>query len=378
MNLVYVALSCVALVWFGWRQDLQGRAYPFVCLSCLYGALMLANGQSVPMDGVTCAVLSLSVWMLTSALWAEKSYSAMELLVWLSYLMLFMAARTIPIEAVMWIVLPTPSVLAALQLYSQANKKSRGERNDFPLFGNSNHNGSAMLVGLCAALWLSFNVSIYAMFFVILIGVAIAKTKCRGATIAMMVPFLVVMFMVKWEVLLYAAIFIGVFVATNRERLMATFRGEGLADRMEIYLDAARRARGRILVGRGLNYYRDLPYGRVHNDHLEIVGEIGLIGYGLFLSIFLMSSIDVFGWATLFAVFVSGLFFFPLREVHTAAPFWAMMGAFCASGGDWSSWILRGTGIAALLMVAVFVWTVFYHVGRFDTEQRREFREKEG
>ena len=195
----------------------------------------------------------------------------------------------------------------------------------------------------------------------------------------MMVPFLVVMFMVKWEVLLYAAIFIGVFVATNRERLMATFRGEGLVDRMEIYLDAARRARDRILVGRGLNYYRDLPYGRVHNDHLEIVGEIGLIGYGLFLSIFLMSSIDVFGWATLLAVFVSGLFFFPLREVHTAAPFWAMMGAFCASGGDWSSWwILRGTGIAALLMVAVFVWTVFYHVGRFDTEQRREFREKEG
>jgi hypothetical protein len=68
---------------------------------------------------------------------------------------------------------------------------------------------------------------------------------------------------------------------------------------------------------------------RVHNDHLEIIYELGIVGYVLFLGIFVNLS-----WATapilsglVVAFAVDGLFFFPLREAHLSLPFYAALGA---------------------------------------------------
>jgi hypothetical protein len=72
---------------------------------------------------------------------------------------------------------------------------------------------------------------------------------------------------------------------------------------------------------------------RIHNDHLEIIMELGIVGYVLFIAIFAQLS-----WAAspllagaVIAIAVHGLFFFPLREAHTAFPFWALAGGMATT-----------------------------------------------
>jgi hypothetical protein len=66
---------------------------------------------------------------------------------------------------------------------------------------------------------------------------------------------------------------------------------------------------------------------RVHNDHLEIMAEVGIPGYLLYLYLFANLSIDPLVLGLIVAFATSAFFFFPFREVHLAAPFWALMGS---------------------------------------------------
>jgi hypothetical protein len=71
---------------------------------------------------------------------------------------------------------------------------------------------------------------------------------------------------------------------------------------------------------------------RVHNDHLETMVELGIFGFVLFLAI--IYSLDwanniILGGAVI-AFAVHGLFFFPLREAHTAIPFFTVVGLMSA------------------------------------------------
>ena len=157
----------------------------------------------------------------------------------------------------------------------------------------------------------------------------------------------------------------------NGYRVYESFSGTHLEGRWKIYKSAIKGIHPRYLTGRGLNYFRDTDYGRVHNDHIEIVGEIGIIGYVLLLNVLYHLNLDPIMLCLLFAVFMSGMFFYPLREIHTAVPFWIMLGAG-STAGDWSTLPLKIAVFISILMIMTFVFTVFHSALEWDLETKEK------
>ena len=372
MTILYVITACCLLTWFRWRQELRGRSYPFVGISCLYGIWLLANGETIPMDGITVSVLALTLWMAASLLWAEKKYCIFELFVFFSYFMLFLAARNLPLELIMWILLPNASIFAALQLYYQ--RDGIRDRSTFPVFGNSNHNATFLLLGFYAALWLVLNGTYSLIVFVFLIGIALIRSRCRGAILALFFSMIFAVILIKSEILFYITGILIVPTIFNIERFYKPIRGILTETRMEIYKDAIKRIHPRYIVGRGLNYFADTEYGRVHNDHIEIIGEIGIIGYLLFLNIFSQLGPDKLIFCMLIAFFISGMFFYPLRQEHLAAPFWAMLGASIGISGSIgnSFFVLKIIGILSIIAIMIFTFSVFCNLLDWTVAQNKE------
>jgi hypothetical protein len=63
------------------------------------------------------------------------------------------------------------------------------------------------------------------------------------------------------------------------------------------------------------------------------------------------------------ALLTHAMFFFPLREVHTAASFWAIMGASAGTSDSFLPYVaMKVTGGLIFIMFAVFVLTVFINM----------------
>ena len=368
---IYVAISCLLLPFFEWRQEYDGRAYPFIGLSALYAIYLLLGGYSLPYDNLTIATITLGLWLIASLIWTQHPHSVHELLNWLSYLMLFSAARVLPIEIVLWCVFPVPVIFAVMQLYKQAFKINQ----PFFIFGNVSHNSAFMLSGLLAGLYLhslipqssplspqSFPLSPLLILSSI-IGLAIITTKSKGSIIALLGTLLFMGVMLK-------SIFILSFMGTAVGLIcLWLFKNRGhnwgvsgsLRERVLIFGAAWEILKEQPLFGHGLGMfkkmmpfavtalykkkwfykmikarypeYQNLPIfaNKVHNDHIETIVELGLIGYGLFVYLFLQMSFNIFSIGFLImAVVVSSVFFY-FRNTHTAVPFWAVMGGAAGS-----------------------------------------------
>lgn len=329
---------------------------------------MLASGSTIPLDGITIAILAFALWLTGSVFWTRDGWNVLELLLWFSYFLLFTAARTIPMEVMAWMLLPNAAVFSALQLYYQFNKAKSYEGHKtglthlyFPVFGNSNHQGAFLLVGLYAALWLALKTNPLLWLFVGLIALAIARSRCRSAMAAMVISVMCAAFSVQAEILFYVAGVIVILALSDGKRFYQMAKDSpGISERLGIYGDALKRIHPRYLTGRGLNYFRaQTGYGRVHNDHLEIIGEVGIIGYILFINIFLQMPFDPFILSVILAYFISGMFFYPFREVHTAAPFWSLLGSGAGISLSSSFLLLKIIGILVILTIMIFVFTVF-------------------
>lgn len=358
MNLIYAIISCIFLPRLKFLGNLQGQSYPFIGISCLYGIWMLINGAYIIFDSLTIAVFTYILWMLTSILWTQKTYAFLEIIVWLSYLMMFIVARTIPLEYMIYIISINPVITALMQLYNIIVKKIKTAYK-FPIFGNSNWNGSFLLLGFYSTMWLAFNIS--NLFFIIsgIIGITIVLTKCRGAIIGLILSLSLFTYLTQNSILLGILCLVTLFAVIFGKRFLHTLKGQHLKDRWDIYKDAIKKIHPRWLIGRGMNYFRDTEYGRVHNDHLEIIGELGIIGYFLFLNIFYQANLSPLFLCTVLAIFIASMFFYPLREIPLAVPFWALIGSASNALQTQSFIILRLTGIFCLITVIIFTFTVY-------------------
>jgi hypothetical protein len=368
MEILYVTTACALLTWLKWNQHIQGRSYPFVGISCLYWVWVLANGTTIPFDSVTAATIALAIWMLGAFLWSQCTLCVFEFFVWMSYLTMFTAARAIPLELMMWILVPNAAIMAALQIYNMIVKKHNDEEVlAYPIFGNSNHNAAFMVVGFFASLWIAVYASVYMTPIALLIGWAIVKTRRRGPMIAMVVSLALAAILTRSDILIYLAMIVLGLCVHYRHRFHEIRTTMKIEYRAEIYKDAWKKIHPRYLLGRGLNYYRGTTYGRVHNDHLELVGEVGIIGYALFLNIFLQIHYDPIILCAVVAYFIVAMFFYPLREVHTATPFWAMAGAAAGmSSIPASPFILQAVGICVVFAIMIFVFTIFENLVQWD------------
>jgi len=306
------------------------------------------------MDSVAVSAITLAVWLLSSIIWGESRHSVIELFSWISYLLLFSASRSVGIEFVMWLLLPNGLILSVMQLYEQ--RKNQDAYHTFKLFGNSNHQSAFLLTSFYSAMWLSLNISLWFLVCAVIIGLAISKTKCRGATAALIVSVIALACMLESEMVIYSSIVFVIFGVLN----LRSFMNRNYSDRLVIYRDAIKKIHPRWITGRGLNFFRLTEYGRVHNDYIEIIGETGLIGLLLIVMLFAQITFTPVILSCLIAFAIHSLVFYPLREVHTAAPFWAIMGASAAPVYNAvPMYVLRSISIIAVSFILIFVFTVF-------------------
>jgi hypothetical protein len=270
-------------------------------------------------------------------------------------LTIFFVGRRLPLDVILPIIFVPGFIFAAVGLYYY-NETHPAKR--WPIFGNSNHHGAFLLLPLFIGLYLTLNTSWWFAPFTVVIALGLALSSCRGAQIAAITGLMyVACLQTPWLMALIPAGMIGAWLMVRKER---DHRHSSKQHRFSLIIAALMMIRKKPLAGYGLRTFRrEYPaivpelishrltkyfYARgttiesqnshrVHNDHLEIIVELGLIGYLLFISIF-----TSFSWfspilaGAIVAIAVDGLFFFPLREAHTAFPFWLLAGAMASTG----------------------------------------------
>ncbi len=403
ITIVYIALCAAGLPWWVARQHLGGRSIPLVLFSCLYVVYAVVFGVSVPVDGITLAAAMIALWMSASLIWTDTRQSVFELFNWLSYLTLFCAARTVPLPAIAIAVFPTACIFAAMMVYRTIFRPGMDYIDIMFSFGNGNHNGAYMLIHLFVGLWLTLNMSWYFFPFVVLIAAALIMTKCKaawtGSALGLIIlslktglwPYLLViacagitwlylnLTIKRYSSVLRISAYSRVFLSLNALYLIVKkpFAGWGLnsyrqklpeMDFLVMNTPIARKIAHKIKTG-----IRNNRSHRVHNDHLEIMVDLGVTGYLLFVYLFAQISFDPVMLGLFIAVAVNALFFFPLREVHTAAPFWALMGGCAVSVSPFAPIVLPVPVLIVICAIcaAIMLKTVKKSLGQWYSEQAK-------
>lgn len=390
---------------------MDGRAYPFIVLSALYSLWLFLSGYTLPLNGLNIAVISYALWLSASLIWSDHPHSIYELLNWLSYLVLFIAGQALRIDIVLWCVFPAGFLFACMQLYRHVRK-----RGDYLfILGNPSHNSSFMLSGLFSCIWLSGITagSLSLILFVLSIPIvfAITATKSKGGISAMLAGLLFLGTFLKSPFLLSEAaviiFLIGLWLFLNRQHNWG-FKGSW-RERKLIFASTWAMIRQRPLIGNGLQSFRKLmPFAvanlhkkewfhklmrerspeykgdniyanRVHNDHLETLVEVGVIGYALLIYIFLNVQFNIYSAGFLVMAIISSLWFFYFRNTHTAMPFWAVMGAASVgtAGFGNSILVLKATAAAIIVIVIMFIIRKFTGLSYFtDAVQTYDLNKK--
>lgn len=249
IDLLYVFTCATLLPFLKWRSEAQPQSTPFILLSILYVAWRIIGGDPLPVDGVTIATMALGLWIVGSLAWTETHQSRFEVFIWLSCLTLFTAARTLPLAAVAWCVFVPGVIMAALQLWRKFHCWKNGipiGTFDMVIFGNTNHHGSFLMMSLFAGLIIN---ELAIMPFIMLIGVGIGYSRCRGAVLATVTALIVT---AALTVHIYIALlFVPVIIP-----VVKFIKGRWIGDRPLLYLAAIRMFMDKPITGWGLNMFR--------------------------------------------------------------------------------------------------------------------------
>lgn len=344
INVVMLVLCGSTLTFWGAQgADEDARNSILVMITGAHATLSTIMGIVIPVDGVTVGVTALAIWILSSLMRDDTHKSRLEAATWVGYIWVFMVARTVPMEWVVWTVVPICSMYAAIQVW----KRGRNEKPVWSEYaGNSNHNAAFLLMGVVVGLWMMEHISMWSWPLVVIMAIAVVVSRCIGGVIALL---LMLSFVLRgMELVVIVLLAIGVFGVSKRLRVEST-----AISRILLYWAAIKMVMKKPMYGYGLNMYRkELPdvYAkmvskgrakwlngliggtenntshRVHNDHLETMVELGIVGYGIMVWAVTQMPHNVHTVSLLIAIGVSGMFFFPLREPHTAAPFWIVLG----------------------------------------------------
>lgn len=363
LEFAYIFLLVGCIPFFRWQQKYEGRNLVSALITGLFLIAWLASGTfPLTWDNTTIAVLCFSAWMIASMFWTYSRQSAMDIYTLFCCLTIFLITRRMTFDILMPILFVPGLVFAGVSLYyyNLPIIEAEDQRRKWPIFGNSNHVGAFLLVPLFVGLWLSFNISFWFYIPTIIICVAIALNQCRGSQLGALTGLLFVsctqtkLMLVAIPIILVAAIFLcrkritsilhrfSVLIAALMIIKKAPIAGHGLRTFRREYPNII----PELLDNKSLNsiFNKDVRKDkrtsiveqksshRIHNDLLEIVLELGLIGLVLFIAIFTSLSWDNYFFAgAVIAFAIHGLFFFPLREAHTAFPFFALLGTMAAT-----------------------------------------------
>jgi len=356
----YIFLLIAVIPFFKWQQREEGRNVVTMAITGLFVILWLTTGTlPIVLDRTTIIVFCFALWMVASMSWSNSRQSGQDLYFMLCCLFIFLISRRIPFNILLPIILAPGLVFAFLTVYNCKHPilSAKDLPITYPIFGNANHIGAFLVIPLFAGAWLNLNMSLWFIPAVVLIAVAIAVTPCRGAQIGAITGLLFVACIQHPLFLLAVPIVILIAYYLLKSRF------KSCAHRISIFIGALLLIKKMPISGHGLRTFRReypntvptlrksefinklFPGGfdaevqtshRIHNDHLEIIFELGIVGYVLFLAIFssLSWGDNLLLSGAIIAFAVHGLFFFPLREAHTAFPFWALAGSMAATSGS--------------------------------------------
>lgn len=352
---IYVLLLAGLIPFFSWQQREEGRNLVAMLITGVFLLLWLFTGIPIVWDNTTSLTLCFALWMVASIFWSYSRQSSQDLFFMLSCLVVFLISRHIQFNILLPILFIPGVIFAGASLIFY---KAKHPKKKYPIFGNRNHLGAFLLIPLFTGTWLTLNLSWYLAPLVVLIGVAISLCKCRGAQVGAIIGLMYVLCVQYVLALGLIPIF---FIITY---LICRSRGKNFyastSGRISLVVAVLLLIKKAPLAGHGLRtfrreyptiipkllnskilkhfYSRGTPIEnskshRVHNDHLEIIFELGIIGYllliGLFSSLMWTENLVLSGAIIAFAV--HGFFFFPLREAHTAFPFWALAGGLAST-----------------------------------------------
>jgi O-antigen ligase len=365
---LYMLFSVVFIPLFWVWQPLDSRSYLFILGTNLAVIVLIWVSflKQIPIDLYipSIPIALFLVWIFLSNSWSTApKQSWIDTLIWLSMFVLFSVAQRIPKEFVLLAVsLPSYGMLPVL-FYQKFKEKKHLPGS---IFGNANHIGSYFTLSLFVFLWLSLNVSIWHLIMVGLLLIAIVLSKCKAAWISIISTLVILLyfqtkvnFILVLPILLCALYFVklkphvrnkyfaarlGYYVAVLDCIIRRPLSGWGLRTFRREQFFAVHRIQKRRpntyrkeTASKAEHVYEKFPLPRthrVHNDYLEICHETGLVGLFLFLYILyqLQWTQDLILSAGLLAILIMALFFFPLREPHIAAPFWALAGTISQPG----------------------------------------------
>jgi len=364
---IYLFLVTVFLPFFWFQQQEEGRNYILMAITGVFLIYWLITNQFpyIP-DYTTIAVAGFTLWMLGSLAWTQSKQSYFDFYMLFCCLLAFLVARTVPTEILLAIILIPGPIFVIMTMYKQYmyfHRHINRFEHTFWVFGNNNHYGAFIMVHLFVALWLLLNVSGWYAIPLLVMATGIGTSQCKGAIIATVIGLAVTAVMLDLSAMKFVIFLFALGVGYAGYKWDRKDRpGKTAQNRRIIFnLAALYLIKEKIFAGWGLRTFRkEYPNAnpklmqngyilkifsqddakdrtpveaaashRVHNDHLELIFELGIFGYLLFFLIFFSlpwtTNPILSGLVVAFAV--DGLFFFPLREVHTALPFWATVGA---------------------------------------------------
>lgn len=332
----------------------EPKGHFFAVLSGL--ALVCAVIFGLPSISGTAAqsLFFFTILICVSAYWSDMPYFAIgQAPQWAGYCLLFLMARTLPVDLVL-ICLYVPSIFIAAyglihqvfardpinMLLNETLKKHKSTRM-YATLGNSNYTGAYLAPQVFAGLWLGLNVSPWFYAPLVLIIPALVLSKCRAALISTILAFCVIPDCWPYVVILGVA-FMLVTAPDIVLAIMLPKRREKYASLVERFAyikicwamikvrpffgwgpDAFRRKV--IRVQQVLQTSNRHKGEHAHNDWLEIIVETGLAGFALFglfafgvISTGLLHPLLLAGFI---ACLINAGLFFTLRLVSTALPF---------------------------------------------------------
>jgi len=375
MTIAFLAVTLCIFPFIRWQRGHEsGNCLTIIVASGMWGLYawyLIDHPLALPIDPVSLALYGFAAWIVLSLSWGKSSQGLFDALTWLGCLTVFFVARQAPAETVLLLcVVPAP-VLCAHTLWQRI-------RGVVPagIIGNTNHSAALYLVYFFAALWLAGHVSPWFNVLALLCALGIVASRCRAATVALFAGLFVVFidrpFFIAVGIVCVAALLLSSFFILKHKNRLHRFYS---AERISFYYVAGSMILQRPFFGWGLRMFRrEYPVlcphvahvvgrnpehfsatHRVHNDHLEVMVETGMVGYGLFILIFYQSLLSAPALFPIVAAFmIDACFFFPFRETHTAIPFWAVLGALTAGiPADPAAAHYAQAGVCSLAAIAV-------------------------
>jgi len=342
----YVVILAVCILFLRWQQREESRVFVALGVTGIFASMcVFFDVNPIVWDGTTISVAAFSLWACFSLLWSHSRQSKWDLSLLITSLILFLIARHIDFRFLM-VILFLPGLVFAVPTIIFRNAK-KIEKRSF-IYGNLNHTGASLIIPFFTGIWLTFNVSWWILPLVLVLALAIAMSMCRGAQLGTLIGLTYIASTENhWMLMLIPVIMAGTYFVRKGENL-----NESSSGRISIWLAGLHLIAKKPFSGYGLRTFRReypvaLPWlrerypslkfitsHRIHNDYLELIFELGFVGYFLFLNIFsnLLWAENPLLSGAIIAFAVHGLFFFPLREAHTAFPFWVLAGAMAGSG----------------------------------------------